>query len=436
MKTSLQLLLSALCIFALITTSAIASEENAEQSNPILPGTIITTQNWQKYKQYMTDGLAGLFSGTFPTWKMPPGVQIVVGPFQSHPLPHIYTENTEKYANRVKIVNLPTGGHNIAGYVAGLPFPNPNEPMKGWKLLVDDWYAYQPYTICALNSHLFFEDRLHNRSTLSQIFLMRRMSHISDPGQPVYEPGGKGIDLVQYAQIEEPEEARYTTALNIYNEDLSKPEDSYLFIPALRRSLRLSTAARCSPFFGTDFTNDDTRHGAFNGSITSFDADYIGERSILEGAGYVTNNVNALNDVNNYYMPILFGKPSLGKWEVRPTWIIDVHRIPSMAAGYCYGKRILYVDKEVYQAQWADLYDANDKFWKVDYDPQGLVSVPDEGNQWTNTGWGNMWDVQSGHCSLVSINFQANQNCTHVNGVDYTNIDHYFSLSALSQVMR
>jgi hypothetical protein len=57
--------------------------------------------------------------------------------------------------------------------------------------------------------------------------------------------------------------------------DSTQPVDLYVFVPALRRSLRLSTTARCSPAFGSDFVYDDTRLGAFNGSFTMFDGKFI-----------------------------------------------------------------------------------------------------------------------------------------------------------------
>jgi hypothetical protein len=46
-------------------------------------------------------------------------------------------------------------------------------------------------------------------------------------------------------------------------------DDDYVFVPALRRSLRLSVSARCSPLFGTDMMRDDQRVG-WNGGVGAF----------------------------------------------------------------------------------------------------------------------------------------------------------------------
>lgn len=395
---------------------------------------IITMQNWHQYEQYMPEGLKALFSGQY-FWKFPSDFQMVVKPSTHYQNPARYEEDTEKYSHDVKIVNLADGGHNISGYVAGLPFPSPREPLRGWKLLIDDWYAYEPFVLCGPSGWAWSEDRFYNLHSVQQIWVEGRLSHLSDPGYPRTIPGTQGDFLAEYTQLAAPEQAKYTTVLTMYYDNLAKPEDLFVFIPALRRSLRVSTAARCAPFNGTDWTYDDTHRGAFNGNATRFDADYLGEKKILESLD-VTPELKPLLDFNNYYPKVLFGKPDLESWQIRDTWVINVHPIAAYAKGYCYGKRILYIDKESYLSQWADLYDAGDKLWKADYDPQGMVDVPGVGPTWQNTGWGVNYDLQNAHMSMVVLNFVANQDCQNLHGVDYTNVSHFLGLSALAQVMR
>src|SRR5260370_5640548 len=52
----------------------------------IRAGTRITMENWQNYKQFMPDGMIALFQGRY-YWKMPPDVEMEVGPTVIHPLP-------------------------------------------------------------------------------------------------------------------------------------------------------------------------------------------------------------------------------------------------------------------------------------------------------------------------------------------------------------
>jgi hypothetical protein len=63
-------------------------------------------------------------------------------------------------------------------------------------------------------------------------------------------------------------------------------------------------------------------------------------------------------------MNVGFPKPSWGDWELRHMAVVDIHRIPSESAGYCYRHRVMYVEKELWNGDWADMYDTNNKLWK------------------------------------------------------------------------
>ncbi len=54
-----------------------------------------------------------------------------------------------------------------------------------------------------------------------------------------------------------PEQTRYTTELAQQPDDPQRVQEIYVFLPSLRRSLRLSSAARCSPILGSDWVQDD-----------------------------------------------------------------------------------------------------------------------------------------------------------------------------------
>src|SRR5713101_2313399 len=124
--------------------SAASSDGVAGAHATIPPGTTITMQNWQQYKQFMPEGMIALFEGKY-FWKMPDGVQMQVGPTVIHPLPKNYLAATEKYAQQVQLKELPTGGLTLENYHGGIPFPNPAEPHKGWKTLANLWYRYIPH---------------------------------------------------------------------------------------------------------------------------------------------------------------------------------------------------------------------------------------------------------------------------------------------------
>ena len=77
----------ALVVLALLPLTGVARADEVQATmqdwlnttknqGTIPPGTQITMENWQDYKQYMPVGMVDFFEGKF-FWKMPPDAQIV-----------------------------------------------------------------------------------------------------------------------------------------------------------------------------------------------------------------------------------------------------------------------------------------------------------------------------------------------------------------------
>lgn len=68
----------------------------------------------------------------------------------------------------------------------------------------------------------------------------------TDPGVPRDEPGAGDIWYAEWLMIERPEQSKYTANLLVFHKNNKLPQDSYVFVPALRRSPRLTVSARCA----------------------------------------------------------------------------------------------------------------------------------------------------------------------------------------------
>jgi hypothetical protein len=403
-------------------------------------GTTITMSNWQQYKSVMPLGMIKLFQGTYG-WKMPADVQIPVGPAHlGGNLPKTWVEATEKYGAQTGFDVLPNGHYQIKNYYGGTPFPNPQDPHRGWKALANVFWAFVPalYVNSPTNyGTVWAIDRFGNVAPSSFDVVYRWSAYITDAGFPHQETYAPGSWYTEWGMQETPEQARYTASLSIYyqNQESNPFPDTYVFVPALRRSLRLSTASRCSPVFGFDWAYDDAKTNGFNGSTAVYDANYLGDRNILTLAVF---NQDGATYPAGYDLPLGWPKPSWGKWEVRPMAVIDAHRIPSESAGYCYSSRILYADKEFWNADWVDLYDANRKLWKSISYFNDIGDVPGIGHTWDGVS-SMAWDLQNTHMTLWSgfanpmkikpyLNFNAPK--------EYFNGTKYGSPAGLMQIMR
>jgi hypothetical protein len=373
-----------------------------DHQSVIKPGTSITAQNWQQYKDFMPLAMQDFFQGNF-FWKMPADIQMNVRETKIYPLPKEYVDATERYGSQTRVVHLPNGHNDVHGYVAGRPFTNPQEPDKGYKILANVWFAYLPHLYVNSPQNMANscnQDRFNNISCTKIIFVYRQVGYNTDPGVPRDEPKAGDVWFTEWLMIEEPEESKYTTNLLTFHKNNELQQESYVFVPALRRSLRLSVSARCAPVAGSDYVQDDYKTTGFNGGLALFDAKYLGTRKILALANDFQNVTGDFP--NNWDMPLGWAKPSWGDFELRTTDIIDVRRVPAERPGYCYGSRIMYVDKAYSYGYWVEIYDSNMQLWKVVSATGHVVDVPRIGRVVTNADVSAIWDVQNDHGSYFS----------------------------------
>jgi hypothetical protein len=193
--------------------------------------------NWENYKHFMPDGMIWLFEGNY-FWKMPPGVEINVGPTVVPPLPKTYGEATDRYSKQVQISELPEGTLSLRGYRGGQPFPNPTDPHKGWKILADVWYRYLPHLLVGPYLSSCTQDKCGSIQCSGYTVVYRQLSYNTDPGVPQSISGAEERFYTEWLMAVSPEEIKYATSLTILYSDLSRTKERFAFIPKLRRHRR------------------------------------------------------------------------------------------------------------------------------------------------------------------------------------------------------
>jgi hypothetical protein len=415
----------------------------------IEPGTTITNQNWQQYRQFMSDGLVALFEGEH-FWRMPADLRLEVGPTIQIPLPKKYLDDTRKYSSQVRLLRTSTGGYVPTGYVAGIPFPHPLEgdpSLAGQRIFWNSYYRYQPRVQWA-PTYTYTLDSFGNMTQTSEVkTVLSQLAFLSDVDFPRTVPNAGGYYFVKYNEQISPEQGKYFTILDLIPADPTRLDELYEYIPTLRRSLRLSQAARCASEFGSDYLVDDEGDGP-PGLPQLFRIDYLGEKKILalEHANPASFDSPGgslqLND-EYYYRGsrgiIPFPTPALGKWELRDTYVISLQRLPGFAKGYCYSQRDMYVDKENYfGAGELDLYNPAGNLFKSQL--VFLYPVPIPG---TN---GDVAELQAGPNAGFLVNFVdkhvtlslglhscINSECVKAG---YLDIDRYASPQALMKIVQ
>jgi Protein of unknown function (DUF1329) len=357
----------------------------------------------------MSLGMRSLLSQKY-FWKIPPEAVLEVAPTVKIGLPRKFREDTEKYHNQVKLVRS-GDGYSVSGYVAGIPFPDidANDPQAGVKLIYDNYYNYIPYRVFSEagpkgGNGWTSVDRYGNKTWSYVYEIYYKFKHISDPGMGLNAPDQQGdIFLSQNNVVWEPEQSKYTNDLLIFYDDPARDPEVYVFVPSLRRSLRLSSAARCAPLLGGDYVADDSREG-LNIQPPIFQGKLLGVKRVLQIAHA---DPQGYQNYSYYFSPSTFPMAGVGKYELRDTYVVDIQRVNSLQRGYCYSHRIVFLDKETFEPIDVDLYDANNGFWKGIlniYYPTPLPGSP--GDFVTALGGpGNvcstMWDLQNNHITFA-----------------------------------
>ena len=123
-----------------------------------------------------------------------------------------------------------------------------------------------------------------------------------------------------------------------------RQDDTWLYLPSLRRVRRLSSAQRSDALFGQD--TDVDSYGGYAGQIPWFDWKFLGEKEILASFHAEQFPVKYCEGGGDFIF--------CDTWEKRKVYVVEgTPKLPQ----YAYGKRLIFVDKETYLIAYTDIFD-------------------------------------------------------------------------------
>jgi len=321
----------------------------------VSPGEVITKQNVEKIDGLASEGIK---------WAVINGMDMDIVPYEKIAMPKAYEEASEKYGNQVTLDDR----NDLHDWVAGRPFNviDPSDPKVAVKIM----YNFQ-------NTHYFSDDLgLHlvdadtgslyvdangsRHYTVERHFVVDWLRVLQFQGRlhhqpaPTYEPNGdETFRKSGLYPLIEPFDLKGVGGISFRFVDLLRQDDTWLYIPFLRRVRRLSSAQRSDALFGQDIDVDS--YGGYAGQIPWFDWKFLGEKPMLA----------SLHGVRLPPQPCKKdgGMTFCENWEVRPSvYVIEgTPKVPD----YAYSKRVIFVDKETNFIIYSDLYDHNGELWKL-----------------------------------------------------------------------
>lgn len=145
----------------------------------------------------------------------------------------------------------------------GIPFPDvkTDDPQAGIKVMYNSIHAYEGDDFTHDETYPMYIGSAGNlertiRMSWDRIYLTSR--ELLDP-KPTYGAKYKDLMFKQFAYVQWPFDLKGFGNLGIRYCDSTKQDDSYAYIPAMRRVRRLSSAQRFDAFVGCDATLGDFR---------------------------------------------------------------------------------------------------------------------------------------------------------------------------------
>jgi len=337
-----------LAVLSLANTTDVA---NADVS----PGETITKSNAEKIDGLVAEGVK---------WAVLNGMDLHIVPYKEIAMPQAYLDATEKYGSQTTL-----GGQNeIKNWVAGKPFPviDSNDPDAPVKIMYN--FQNTHYFSDDLGLHLVDADtgslyvdaqgarhyQVERHFVVDWLRVFQFLGRLHHEPMPVFEPNEDATFRKSglYPLIE-PFDLKGVGGVSYRYIDLVRQDDTWLYLPFLRRVRRLSSAQRSDALFGQDIDVDS--YGGYAGQIPWFDWKLLGEKPMLA----------SLHGQNLPPKPCEKdgGMTFCEHWEMRPNVYI-IEGKPKVA-NYAYSKRVIFVDKETNFIVYSDLYDKAGELWKV-----------------------------------------------------------------------
>ncbi len=369
----------------------------------VQPGDVISKENMEQ--------AADLIVPTIK-WYLQNGLKIAVAPYRKVELPRLYREATEKYAAQVKIS---PDGRDLFNYVAGLPFPtiDPNDPLAGAKVMWN--HEQKPAYIDNVGTE-WITELVNTKGEMERTYgsqYGRRMmwtGRLYTEPKPVIAHNPAIRYTEQFGPLFMPNDLKGASALTFRYLPMDVPDDSYMYLPELRRVRRISVANRSDAFWGSDIDLDSV--WGFASKVSYWTFRLLAEKEILatvHSGKYGDRAVWCAEPDGASGVLAFF--PCNINWEKRPVYVVE--GIPTAFSQYSYSKRIIYVDKEFWHVNFSEMYDSGGELWKCwwnifHYSRQPYAGYPTKPlpggkyhyeDEWPFTPNGMMVDVQTAHAT-------------------------------------
>lgn len=308
---------------------------------PIL---VITAANMSQYEAHLTEGQKALLKKYPTTYKM----NIYPG-HRDFRYPDYVCKRAMSNALNARLVN---DGLGIEG-LGQVPFPI---PKNGMEVL---WNHQLP-------ARAWTEEKISDLASVlpngSIGWGRAQARNLSQANSPLVEPKTEdGVQAMSYNTTLKP--ARDNGVISIAHEPynfVTSSRQAWSYSPSTRRVRQMPGYGYDQPMIGTNGTMTVDEDRLFNGAPERYTWKLLGKREIYSPA-----NAFRANSAAYKYSDILtpnHPNPDAMRYELRRVWVVEADLKDGFR--HVYGKRVLFIDEDTWNAVMADNYDGRGQLWK------------------------------------------------------------------------
>jgi hypothetical protein len=353
----------------------------------VSPGDVIDKANWNKVEDLLPEPVVG--------WVKKGDCTLNVESLNYDPSRYFMPdalrsldENVGKYDLDGEDNIIETKSGKAPEFIEGIPFPriDPNDPRAGIRIMYNKFY----YNYSLGGWTCFFQARWIGRGTGFE-----RTVEMVDWAQPLDgSPALKALpnpeNILKYSIIRvlSPYDIAGTSILTWRYKD-SRYDNSFAYVPAIRRVRRMSPANRSDAFVGCDFCVDDT--WGYDGKVNAFSWKLLRTQEALvpfvgpdphpplepQGDGTYNTPGTIRDIVYGYEKKGYAGAPwfpTSFHWVRRPVYVLEGKANDPY---YNYGTQYLWIHMDTYQVAFKVIHDRADAYWKTIWIGESAIESPD-----------------------------------------------------------
>lgn len=383
-------------IFAAAAGLIFAASAFAQESPA--PGTTIDKSNIAKYAHLFPEQFLPAFENGFDGLIKPIHVNVVETQPRAmyKPFVEYSMKNKGKYT-------LDAEGYPGPGYTRdGLPFPDlkPGDPDFATKLMWNFEVRYQYDESFATAKGASFKVRKGEKlqwTTSHGIDVRFKNRMVLSPKPMMDNP--EGVYYAFLYQYLSPVSLRNTMTLTYRYADPKKPDNTWLYLPSMRRVIRAEAGQRSTPVVGSISALDD--FNGFDGRISDFTYSFVKEQKVIAITDDKLNHKTVGKRSELEDLPFAYDN-----YEVRDVYVVDI--IPKDPK-YPQSKKRVYLDRDTLSPYYAIAWDRAGKIWKVFFMTYRQYPLGNGSNTQALAGYFGI-DVQFGMATNWISDFRVNEN--------------------------